>query len=82
MEDLASLLTEARNPRSEHIDQLSQAIEEQLGPFAPGVPLAATITGVTPMRKTHSAPVQCGGRGTATALKGPGSWSFSFGSFK
>src|SRR5581483_2712592 len=30
----------------EHIDQLSQAIEEQLGPFAPGVPLAATITGV------------------------------------
>ena len=30
----------------EHIDRLSDAIEEQLGPFAPGVPLAATITGV------------------------------------
>jgi transposase len=30
----------------EHIDRLSEAIEEQLGPFAPGVPLAATITGV------------------------------------
>jgi transposase len=29
-----------------HIDRLSEAIEEQLGPFAPGVPLAATITGV------------------------------------
>jgi transposase len=30
----------------EHIDRLSDAIEQQLGPFAPGVPLAATITGV------------------------------------
>ena len=30
----------------QHIDRLSEAIEEQLGPFAPGVPLAATITGV------------------------------------
>jgi transposase len=30
----------------EHIDRLSEAIEEQLGPFAPGVQLAATITGV------------------------------------
>jgi transposase len=30
----------------EHIDQLSEAIEEQLGPFAAGVRLAATITGV------------------------------------
>ena len=30
----------------EHIDRLSEAIEQQLGPFAPGVPLAATITGV------------------------------------
>jgi transposase len=30
----------------EHIDRLSDAIEEQLGPFAPGIPLAATITGV------------------------------------
>ena len=30
----------------EHIDRLSDAIEEQLGAFAPGVPLAATITGV------------------------------------
>ena len=30
----------------EHIDRLSDAIEEQLGPFAPGVQLAATMTGV------------------------------------
>src|SRR5439155_7112407 len=30
----------------EHIDRLADAIEEQLGPFAPGVVLAATITGV------------------------------------
>ena len=30
----------------EHIDRLSAAIEQQLGPLAPGVPLAATITGV------------------------------------
>ena len=30
----------------EHIDRLSDAIQEQLGPFAAGVPLAATITGV------------------------------------
>jgi transposase len=30
----------------EHIDRLSDAIEEQLAPFAAGVPLAATITGV------------------------------------
>ena len=30
----------------EHIDRLSDAIEEQLGPFAQGVPHAATITGV------------------------------------
>jgi transposase len=30
----------------EHIDRLSDAIEEQLGPSAAGVPLAATITGV------------------------------------
>jgi transposase len=30
----------------EHIDRLSDAIGEQLGPFATGVPLAATITGV------------------------------------
>jgi transposase len=30
----------------ERIDRLSDAIEEQLGPFAPGVKLAATITGV------------------------------------
>lgn len=30
----------------EHIDRLSEAIEEHLGPFTPGVPLAATITGV------------------------------------
>jgi transposase len=30
----------------EHIDQLSDAIEEQLGPFATGIPLATTITGV------------------------------------
>ena len=30
----------------EHIDRLSDAIEQQLGPFAVGVPLAATITGV------------------------------------
>jgi transposase len=30
----------------EHIDRLSDAIEEQLGPFAAGVPLAATIPGV------------------------------------
>jgi transposase len=30
----------------EHIDRLSDAIEQQLGPFAAGVPLAATITGV------------------------------------
>src|SRR5947199_573586 len=29
----------------QHIDRLSEEIEEQLGPFAPGVPLAATITG-------------------------------------
>jgi transposase len=26
----------------EHIDRLSDAIEEQLGPFAPGIPLTAT----------------------------------------
>jgi transposase len=32
----------------EHIDRLSDAIEEQLGPFAAGVQLAATITGVAP----------------------------------
>jgi transposase len=30
----------------EHIDRLSEAIEEQLGPFASGVRLASTITGV------------------------------------
>jgi transposase len=30
----------------EHIDRLSDAIEEQLGPFAAGVRLASTITGV------------------------------------
>jgi transposase len=30
----------------EQIDRLSEAIEEQLGPFAPGVELAATMTGV------------------------------------
>jgi len=30
----------------EHIDRLSDAIEQQLGPFAAGVPMAATITGV------------------------------------
>jgi len=30
----------------EHIDRLSDAIEEQLGPFATGVRLASTITGV------------------------------------
>jgi transposase len=30
----------------EHIDRLSDAIEEQLGPFAQGVRLASTITGV------------------------------------
>jgi transposase len=30
----------------EHIDRLSDAIEDQLGPSAAGVPLAATITGV------------------------------------
>ena len=30
----------------EHIDRLSDAIEEQLGPFVPGVQLAATMTGV------------------------------------
>ena len=30
----------------EHIDRLSDAIEEQLGPFAHGVRLASTITGV------------------------------------
>jgi transposase len=30
----------------EQIDQLSDAIEDQLGPFAPGVDLAATMTGV------------------------------------
>ena len=30
----------------EQIDRLSQAIEDQLGPFAPGVDLAATMTGV------------------------------------
>jgi transposase len=30
----------------EQIDRLSRAIEEQLGPFAPGVDLAATMTGV------------------------------------
>jgi transposase len=30
----------------EHIDRLSDAIEQQLGPFAAGVELAATITGV------------------------------------
>jgi transposase len=30
----------------EHIDRLSDAIEEQLGPFAAGVRLAATMTGV------------------------------------
>jgi transposase len=30
----------------EQIDRLSEAIEDQLGPFAPGVGLAATMTGV------------------------------------
>ena len=30
----------------EHIERLSDAIEEQLGPFAPGIPLTATVTGV------------------------------------
>jgi transposase len=30
----------------EHIDRLSDAIEEQLGPFAASVQLAATMTGV------------------------------------
>lgn len=30
----------------EQIDRLSEAIEDQLGPFAPGVDLAATMTGV------------------------------------